>query len=95
MKNKEFEQACKEFKQKFPKLQNSVIFIENDDDIHSALEGDIIGTIRTLVDSANADSLQFSILLSVGEMLRSKLSEDKINGLTKMHLKKSLEKNVN
>jgi hypothetical protein len=95
MTNKQFEQACNEFKQKFPKLQNSVIFIENDGDVYSSLEGDVIGTIRTMVDSATNDPLQFSILLTVGEMLRNELTEDKIKALTKMHLQKSLEKNVN
>jgi hypothetical protein len=48
-----------------------------------------------MVDSATNDPLQFSILLTVGEMLRTELTEDKVKSLTKMHLKKSLEKNVN
>jgi isocitrate dehydrogenase len=95
MTNKQFEQACNEFKQKFPKLQNIVIFIENDGDIYSSLEGDVIGTIRTLIDSARADHLQYSIFLTVGEMLRKDLSEEAIQSLTKLHLKQSLEKNVN
>ncbi len=95
MKNKEFHAILKDFKYKFPNLQNSIIFMESNGDIYSALEGDVIGTIRTLIDSAKSDPLQFSILLTVGEVLRSELTEDKIKSLTKIHLQKSLEKNVN
>lgn len=95
MTNKEFNKVVNDFKSKFPKLQNTVIFIESDDNIYSSLEGDVIGTIRTLIDSARADHLQYSILLTVGEMLRKDLSEEAIQSLTKLHLKQSLEKNVN
>jgi hypothetical protein len=95
MTNREFKKEVDDFKSKFPHLQNTVIFIESDDNIYSAMEGDIVGTIRALVDSAKSDHLQYSILLTVGEMLRNELSEEAIQSLTKLHLKKALEKNVN
>jgi hypothetical protein len=95
MTNREFKKEVDDFKSKFPHLQNTVIFIESDDNIYSAMEGDIVGTIRALVDSAKSDNLQYSILLTVGEMLRNELSEEAIQSLTKLHLKKALEKNVN
>ena len=95
MKNLEFKKAVREFQSKFEELENSVIIIENDGDIHSSLQGSIVGTIRALIDVAHSDPSQFAILLTVGEVLRKDLSPKAISALTRMHLKNELEKNVN
>ncbi len=95
MNNKEFKKALQEFQSKFNHLQNTVVIMENDGNIHAAMQGDIVGTIRALIDAAHSDHIQFSILLTVGEMLRKDLSEDAIKELTKLHLKHDLQKNIN
>ena len=95
MTNLEFKKAVREFQSKFEELDNSVIIIENDGDIHSSLQGSIVGTIRALIDVAHSDPSQFAILLTVGEVLRKDLSPKAISALTRMHLKNELEKNVN
>ncbi len=95
MTKKEFQKALQEFQDKFKYLQNTVVIMENDGDIHSAMQGSIVGTIRALIDTAHSDPIQFYILLTVGEMLRKDLSEDAIKELTKLHLKHDLEKNIN
>ena len=95
MKNVEFKNAVREFQSKFKQLENSVIIIENNGDVHASMQGNIIGTISALVDAAHNDEIQFSILLTVGEVLRASLSPEAISTLTKVNLKKQLEKNVN
>ena len=95
MTNLEFKKAVREFQSKFEELENSVIIIENDGDIHSFLQGSIVGTIKALIDVAHSDPSQFAILLTVGEVLRKDLSPKAISALTRMHLKNELEKNVN
>jgi len=95
MTNVEFKNAVREFQSKFKQLENSVIIIENDGDVHASMQGNIIGTISALVDAAHNDEIQFSILLTVGEVLRASLSPEAISTLTKVNLKKQLEKNVN
>jgi hypothetical protein len=91
MTNVEFKNAVREFQ----KLENSVIIVENNRDVHASMQGDIIGTISALVDAAYNDEIQFSILLTFGEVLRSSLAPEAISSLTKVNLKKQLEKNVN
>lgn len=96
MTKKEFQKALKEFQDKFNHLKNTVIIMEdNGGDVHSAMQGDIVGTIRAIIDTAHSDPIQFSILLTVGEMLRKDLSEKDIKELTKLHLKYDLQKNIN
>lgn len=95
MTNVEFKNAVREFQSKFKQLENSVIIIENDGDVHASMQGNIIGTISALVDAAHNDKIQFSILLTVGELLKASLSPEAISSLTKVNLKKQLEKNVN
>lgn len=95
MTNVEFKKAVREFQSKFKQLENSVIIIENNQDVHASMQGNIIGTISALVDAAHNDEIQFSILLTVGEVLRASLSPEAISSLTKVNLKKQLEKNVN
>jgi hypothetical protein len=95
MTNVEFKNAVREFQSKFKQLENSVIIIENKGDVHASMQGNIIGTISALVDAAHNDEIQFSILLTVGEVLRASLSPEAISTLTKVNLKKQLEKNVN
>ena len=95
MTNVEFKNAVREFQSKFKQLENSVIIIENDGDVHASMQGNIIGTISALVDAAHNDEIQFSILLTVGEVLRANLSPEAISALTRTQLKKQLEKNVN
>lgn len=91
----EFKKALKEFQSKFSNLENTVIMIENNGDVHSAMQGNIVGTIKALIDVAHSDPAQFAILLTVGEVLRKDLSPQAISALTKIHLKNELEKNVN
>jgi len=95
MTNIEFKNAVREFQSKFKELENSVIIIENKGDVHASMQGNIIGTISALVDAAHNDEIQFSILLTVGEVLRDSLTPEAISSLTKVNLKKQLEKNVN
>jgi hypothetical protein len=95
MTNVEFKKAVREFQSKFKELENSVIIIENNGDVHASMQGNIIGTISALIDAAHNDEIQFSILLTVGEVLRQHLSPEAISSLTKVNLKKQLEKNVN
>ena len=95
MTNVEFKNAVKEFQSKFKELENSVIVIENDGDVHASMQGNIIGTINALIDAAHNDEIQFSILLTVGEALRASLSPKAISALTRLNLKNQLEKNVN
>jgi len=95
MTNVEFKNAVREFQSKFKELENSVIIIENKGDVHASMQGNIIGTITALVDAAHNDEIQFSILLTVGEVLRDSLTPEAISSLTKVNLKKQLEKNVN
>jgi|GEM_PF-2356440 hypothetical protein len=95
MTNVEFKNAVREFQSKFKELENSVIVIENDGDVHACMQGNIIGTINALIDVAHSDPAQFAILLTVGEVLRKDLSPKAISALTRMHLKNELEKNVN
>jgi len=95
MTNIEFKNAVREFQSKFKELENSVIIIENKGDVHASMQGNIIGTITALVDAAHNDEIQFSILLTVGEVLRDSLTPEAISSLTKVNLKKQLEKNVN
>jgi hypothetical protein len=95
MTNVEFKKAVREFQSKFKELENSVIIIENNGDVHSSMQGGIIGTIKALIDVAHSDPAQFAILLTVGEVLRKDLSPQAISALTRMHLKNELEKNVN
>jgi len=95
MTNIEFKNAVREFQSKFKQLENSVIIIENKGDVHASMQGNIIGTITALVDAAHNDEIQFSILLTVGEVLRDSLTPEAISSLTKVNLKKQLEKNVN
>jgi len=95
MTNVEFKNAVREFQSKFKQLENSVIIIENNGDVHASMQGNIIGTISALIDAAHNDEIQFSILLTVGEVLRQHLSPEAISSLTKVNLKKQLEKNVN
>jgi len=96
MTKREFQKALQEFQDKFNHVKNTVIIMEDGaGDIHSAMQGDIVGTIRALIDTAHSDHIQFSILLTVGEMLRKDLSEEAIRELTKLHLKHDLEKNLN
>jgi hypothetical protein len=91
----EFKKALKEFQSKFPNLENTVIIIEDDGDVHSAMQGSIVGTIKALIDVAYSDPAQFAILLTVGEMLRKDLSQEAIHSLTRLHLKHDVEKNYN
>ena len=95
MTNVEFKKAVREFQSKFKELENSVIIIENNGDVHASMQGNIIGTISAIIDAAHNDEIQFSILLTVGEVLRQHLSPEAISSLTKVNLKKQLEKNVN
>jgi hypothetical protein len=69
--------------------------IENNGDVHSAMQGSIVGTIKALIDVAHSDPAQFAILLTVGEVLRKDLSPEAVSALTRIHLKNELEKNVN
>ena len=91
----EFKKALKEFQSKFPNLENTVIIIEDDGDVHSAMQGSIVGTIKALIDVAHSDPAQFAILLTVGEVLRKDLSPEAVSALTRIHLKNELEKNIN
>jgi len=95
MTNIEFKNAVREFQSKFKQLENSVIIIENNGDVHASMQGNIIGTINALIDAAHNDEIQFSILLTVGEALRASLSPKDISALTRVHLKNELEKNIN
>lgn len=95
MTNKEFKKALEEFQSKFSHLENTVIMIEDNGDVHSAMQGNIVGTIQALIDVAHSDPAQFAILLTVGEMLRKDLSQEAIQSLTKLHLQNSLEKSFN
>jgi len=95
MTNIEFKNAVREFQSEFKELENSVIIIENNGDVHASMQGNIIGTINALIDAAHNDEIQFSILLTVGEALRASLSPKAISTLTRVHLKNELEKNIN
>ena len=95
MTKNQFKKALEEFQSKFSNLENTVIMIENNGDVHSAMQGSIVGTIKALIDVAHSDPAQFAILLTVGEVLRKDLSPEAISALTRIHLKNELEKNVN
>lgn len=95
MTNKEFHKAYMELKDKFPDFKNSLVIIDTKKELHNATEGDAIELIQALAHIANDDRVMFAVLLTVGEYLRSKLDQDEINGLTKLHLKRMINENIN
>lgn len=88
MTQKEFVQAYKEFKIKFPDFKNSFIIVETTNELHNASEGDAIEVIKCMIDLGNKNKLIHAILLTTGEYLRSELSASEINSLTRAHLER-------
>lgn len=95
MADKKFLQAYMELKDKFPDFKNSFVIIDTKKELHNAFEGDALELIQSLCHIANDDRVMFAVLLTVGEYLRSKLDQDEINGLTKLHLKRMINENIN
>lgn len=95
MTNKEFTKAIKEFHSHFPKLETTVLIVDNGGDVLSSVYGDDIEIIKSIIDAAMADQRHFSIFLAVGEMLRNSLTDPQVEGLNKYHLNDAIEKKLN
>lgn len=95
MNEKEFTEETKLYKAKFKKLKSCIILTDADGELYTAVQGNPINIIKTIVELAESDAYFMSAFLTVGEYLRAKLSAEQINGLTKIHLKKVLDENTN
>lgn len=95
MTNQEFIKAIEQFHTNFPKLESTVIVVENDGDVLASVYGDDIEIIKAIIDAAMADQRHFSIFLAVGEMLRNTLADPAVEGLNKLHLNDAIEKKLN
>ena len=95
MDEKQFTEETKQYKAKFKNLKSCIILTDANGELYTAVQGNPIHIIKTLVELAESDPYFLSVFLTVGEYLRAKLSAEQVNGLTKLHLKKALDENAN
>jgi hypothetical protein len=95
MTQREFTKAYVEFKIKFPDFKNSFVLMDTKNEIHNATEGDAIQLIQAMIEVSSNNPMMYAVFLTVGEYLRSTLSQKEIQGLTKIHLEKLTKENVN
>jgi hypothetical protein len=95
MTENQFKEETKLYKAKFKNIETSIILTEADGEVYTAIQGNPLNIIKNLVELAESDSYFKSIFLTIGEFLRTELSSEQVHSLTKLHLKKSLEKNNN
>jgi len=95
MTEKQFTEETKIYKAKFKNLKSSIILTDADGELYTAVQGNPINIIKTLVELSESDPYFMSVFLTVGEYLRAKLSKEQRHVLTKINLKKSLDENAN
>ena len=95
MTENQFKEETKFFKAKFKNIKSSIILTDADGELYTAVQGNPIHIIKTLIELSESDPYFMSVFLTVGEFLRAKLTKEQRHGLTKLHLKKSLEENAN
>jgi hypothetical protein len=95
MDEKQFTLETKLYKAKFKNLKSSIILTDADGELYTAVQGNPLHIIKTLVELAESDPYFMSVFLTVGEYLRTKLSKEQRHGLAKINLKKSLDENAN
>jgi hypothetical protein len=95
MTEKEFIDTYNNFKESFPNLKNSFLLVDTGKALHVAGEGDALELIKSLIQLCNNNDSFFSMFLTVGEYLRSSLSNQQIKSLTKLNLEKFTKENSN
>ena len=95
MTEKQFTLETKLYKDKFKNLKSSIILTDADGELYTAVQGNPLHIIKTLIELSESDPYFMSVFLTIGEFLRAKLTKEQRHGLTKLHLKKSLEENAN